>query len=66
MNKGTALVLGKLLTEQKLWSEAMHEIALGVYFAIPVCVIVVSYGAARILERYLPVIWRILSGGRKL
>ena len=66
MNKGTAMVLAGLVNDHKRLIEAMPEIALGVYFAIPVCVIVVSYGAARILERYLPVIWRILSGGRKL
>ena len=66
MNKGTAMVLAGLVNDHKRLIEAMPEIALGVYFAIPVCVIVVSYGAARILECYLPVIWRILSGGRKL
>lgn len=40
--------------------------ALGLYFVLPAFVVFVSYICARILSGYLPLFWRIFSGGRSL
>lgn len=61
MNKGAAMILGKYLS-----SEAMCRAALAIYFMIPVVVVMVSYLMARILVRYVPWLWQVLSGGRNL
>ena len=41
-------------------------IALIVYFLLPAIAVMVSYILAKFLVRFLPGIWRVLSGGRKL
>ena len=61
INKGAALVLGEILSE-----EAMCAAALWIYFAIPIVVIAVSYGLAKLLSKWTPAVWRLLSGGRNL
>ncbi|MBQ7796348.1 MAG: acyltransferase [Lachnospiraceae bacterium] len=61
MNKGSAMILADVLSE-----EMMCPAALGIYFAIPVVVVMVSYLMARILSHVAPPLWRILSGGRNL
>lgn len=40
--------------------------ALAVYIILPVIAVAVSYTAALFLSRWLPPVWRILSGGRRL
>lgn len=61
MNKGAAMILADVLP-----AEVLCTAALGIYFAIPVVVVMVSYLIARILVRFAPPLWRILSGGREL
>ena len=61
VNKGAALLLHRSIPESG-WMSA----ALIVYFALPAMIVAVSYLAARILSRFLPPVWRILSGGRSL
>ena len=61
MNKGAALALDGVLSE-----EMMESAALGIYFLIPVVVVLVSYWMAKLLGHYMPLVWRVLSGGRSL
>ena len=61
MNKGAALFFGEFLS-----GEGMCAAALWIYFAIPAVVIAVSYVFARVLAKWMPPVWRILSGGRNL
>lgn len=61
VNKGTALLLHKIV------SEFMCAVmSLLVFFALPFLIVPVSYFIARLLVHFCPLIWRILSGGRKL
>ena len=66
MNKGAAIVLGKLAMETVSVAERMPAFAVGIYFMIPVVTVVCSYLAAVILSRWIPPVWKILSGGRNL
>ncbi len=43
------------------WGEMIHLIA---YLLTPMVVVAAAYGLKRILQRYLPLQWKILSGGR--
>ena len=61
VNKGAALVLVQHAPEN-----VRCIMATAVYFAIPAIIVTVSYFMARILVRWMPLLWRILSGGRKL
>ena len=61
MNKGAAMIFGEFLS-----SEKMCTAALGIYFAIPAAVIMISYVFARVLSKWMPPVWKILSGGRNL
>lgn len=61
MNKGAAMALRPVLK-----GEAMMGAALVIYFLQPVAVVWLSYGSALILSRYLPPVWKVLSGGRRL
>ncbi len=61
INKGAALVFIARLPEA-----VCGMVAVFLYIGMPAMVVAVSYGIARILERYLPVVWYILAGGRKL
>ena len=61
VNKGTAVVMGSLAG-----TTGAVVIALTVYFMIPAIAVIVSYILARFLVRFLPGVWRVLSGGRKL
>lgn len=61
INKGTAMLLKEFLS-----AEAMCSAALWIYFAIPAVVIAVSYGFAKLLSKWMPPVWRVLSGGRNL
>ncbi len=61
INKGAALVLTALLPE--FWCGAA---AVVIYLLMPVMTVAISYGVARILERFAPPLWYILAGGRKL
>ena len=60
-NKSSAMVLGHILGET-----AMAAAACLIYAGLPAVVVVVSYGAALFLEKYLPPVWAVLSGGRSL
>ncbi len=66
LNKGSALVLAKGIEKQILPQTMMAGAAVGIYFAIPVIVVAVSYAMALVLSRWMPAIWRVLSGGRQL
>lgn len=61
VNKASALILGKFLGET-----AMAAAAMGIYLLLPAVVVAVSYGAALLLGRFAPPVWRVLSGGRSL
>ena len=61
INKGTALAAARLLPAA--W---LPEVAVLVYLLLPAMAVAVSYGAALILNRWFPVVWRLLSGGRSL
>lgn len=61
INKGTALAAARLLPAA--W---LPEAAALVYLLLPAMAVAVSYGAALILNRWFPVVWRLLSGGRSL
>lgn len=61
VNKGSAMILRQCLGEA-----AMAAASLAVYFLLPAIVVAFSYGAALFLGRYMPWLWRILSGGRSL
>lgn len=61
VNKGAAILFRNLAPES-----VCRVGALLIYFVLPVIVTAVSYFMARLLVRYCPVLWRILSGGRKL
>lgn len=61
VNKGSAMILRPGLGEK-----AMAAASLAVYFVLPVIVVTVSYMAALFLGKYMPWLWRILSGGRSL
>lgn len=61
VNKGSAMALGHVLGEY-----GMAAASVVLYLALPAVVVAVSYGAALILGRYLPAVWRLLSGGRSL
>ncbi len=65
VNKGAALVLVRVLPEevQERW---MHVFASGIYFMLPGLAIAVAYVLALILSRWMPFVWRMLSGGRNL
>ncbi len=41
-------------------------ISLVVYFLLPAIAVIASYILAKFLVRFLPGVWRVLSGGRKL
>lgn len=43
------------------WGEAVR---LALYLMTPVVAVAVAYGLKRVLKRYLPLQWKILSGGR--
>jgi len=61
INKGTAMALMKLAPES--WR---MPAALLVYFALPVIIVAIAYLIAQIMARFMPPVWRILSGGRSL
>lgn len=61
VNKGTAVVTGILAG-----TTAGVAIALIVYFMLPAIAVIVSYILAKFLVRFMPLVWRVLSGGRKL
>ena len=61
INKGTALAAARFLPAA--W---LPETAVLVYFLLPAMVVALSYGTALILNRWFPVVWRLLSGGRSL
>lgn len=61
MNKSAALVLDNILS-----GDLMCAMALGIYFLIPEAVVLISYWMAKFLGRFMPFVWRILSGGRSL
>lgn len=60
-NKISARVLGMFAGET-----AMAAAAMVIYFMLPGIVVAVSYGAALFLGRYMPTVWKLLSGGRSL
>ncbi|MBE5972729.1 MAG: acyltransferase [Lachnoclostridium sp.] len=66
VNKGTAILLAKAVDMEMLPQTFLSGAALGIYFTIPVLVLIVSYLLARFLSRWLPFVWRVLSGGRNL
>ena len=43
------------------WGEA---VCLALYLLTPVVAVTATYGLKRVLKRYLPLQWKILSGGR--
>lgn len=61
VNKGSAIVLARLASE-----EVRRTAAVAIYFMLPAIIIFVSYWIARFLARFMPTVWRILSGGRNL
>lgn len=61
VNKGAALLLAQFAPEN-----VRCIMATAVYFVLPAITVAVSYFMARILMRWVPVLWWILSGGRKL
>ena len=66
MNKGAAILSAKCVEAELMTPEHLTWIAGLIYFAIPAVVVACSYLAALVLSRWLPVLWRILSGGRSL
>lgn len=66
VNKGSALLLAKAAAAGLIPKSVLSGAAVAIYFALPAAVVAVSYGAAWFLSRYLPPVWRILSGGRTL
>lgn len=66
INKGTALVLAKGVAAEVISSGMMCSAAVWIYFAIPVIVVILSYWMARFLTKWMPIVWKILSGGRSL
>ncbi len=66
INKGTALALAKGIAAEIIPESIMSGLAVGIYFAIPAIVLMVSYPIARAISKYLPSVWSVLSGGRTL
>ena len=66
INKGSAMLLLKGIAEDVIPENWMAGAATGIYFAIPLLVIVISYPVALVLSKRLPMVWRVLSGGRNL
>jgi len=60
-NKVSARVLLRFLGEP-----AMMAVSMVIFFVIPGIVVAVSYAAALFLGRFMPVVWKILAGGRSL
>lgn len=61
VNKGTAVVTGSLAG-----TTSAAATALIAYFLQPAIAVMVSYILAKFLVRFMPLVWRVLSGGRKL
>ena len=61
LNKGIAVA-----ARQLAGSVSAAGIALIVYFLLPAIAVMVSYILAKFFVRFLPGVWRVLSGGRKL
>lgn len=61
VNKGIAVA-----ARQLAGSVSAAGIALIVYFLLPAIAVMVSYILAKFFVRFLPGVWRVLSGGRKL
>ena len=61
INKATAMALIRF-APQELWPVA----SVTIYILLPAIIVACSYLAARFLMRFMPVLWRILSGGRSL
>ena len=61
VNKGTAVV-----TARVAGTSAAAGISLFVYFLLPAIAVIVSYILAKFLVRFMPGVWKVLSGGRKL
>jgi len=61
VNKGAAIFLLRVAGEQALMLSAV-----GLYILMPAVALLASYGMALFLSRWLPGIWKILSGGRNL
>lgn len=61
VNKGTAV-----MTRSLTGTTTAAGISLIVYFLLPAIAVIVSYILAKFLVRFLPGVWRVLSGGRKL
>ncbi len=61
VNKGTAVV-----TRSFAGTTTAAGISLAVYFLLPAIAVIVSYILAKFLVRFLPEVWRVMSGGRKL
>lgn len=64
INKGTALVLAKGVEAEVVPEKILCSAAVWIYFAIPVIVVIMSYWMACFLRKWMPFIWKILSGGR--
>lgn len=61
VNKGAAMACTRFV-----WEKNCSGAAVGIYFLLPGIVVAVSYCMARILVRWVPAVWRVLSGGRSL
>lgn len=61
VNKGTAMVFVKFIPQTM-----MSGVAIGIYFAIPVIILLMSYLMAVVLSTWARPVWRVLSGGRNL
>lgn len=61
MNKGVAMACVRYVAEN-----VRSMAAVGIYFLMPGVVAAVSYFLARFLVRWMPAVWRVLSGGRSL
>ena len=66
VNKGAAMVLAKGIRAENFSQTMMSGAAIGIYFALPVIVLAVSYTMARLLLKWARPVWRVLSGGRNL
>lgn len=66
LNKGTALVLERYIPVEVISADFRAKIACGLYFMIPMLVVMVSYWMACFLSKWMPLVWRILSGGRSI
>lgn len=65
VNKGGIRVL--LCVPEAVVSEGILAVSsLVIYFLLPVIVVWLSYGSARLLCRFVPAVWKVLSGGRSL